>query len=249
MFLLAALSGLGFFESAGTLGEWLDGAIGSILGWGKWIFPFILVTAGVFLFERTRGWTIPFIWLTGLGLVFVSLLGFFHLFQTDDPLTLAQAGKGGGYVGYMLVSLLIHFTGKLAGAVILLACLLIGVVAAFNLSLQHFFHRLFAGSKEEEAIPSEIQPSGAEGQSEEKPEKLALDNVPLVPSSETSLSPEVQERQFLEEQNIKHIRFIEEKKPSLAAPKVGRDAPTLTEIASFREVSKRRLKQPAISHW
>jgi S-DNA-T family DNA segregation ATPase FtsK/SpoIIIE len=146
--MFGALFLFGFFHAAGPFGELLDRGIGSLFGWGKWLFPVLLFVAALFLLRRRETTLSDIVKFIGLGVVFVGLLGFFHLFLDNDPeelLKLAKNGKGGGYIGYMISYILLRFTGRGAGAVILGALFLSGMVAAFNVSLVHFLSRIKRG--------------------------------------------------------------------------------------------------------
>ncbi|MEI6650170.1 MAG: DNA translocase FtsK 4TM domain-containing protein [Candidatus Moraniibacteriota bacterium] len=132
---------LAFFGIGGTLGLWLDNGVGWLFGWGKWLFPLLLVVWAYFLLRRRTTTFADVVKFSGLFLVFLSLLGFFHLFLGDsakEMLTVAKKGSGGGYVGYGVAAFLFTYTGRAAAAVILAALLLSGAVAAFNVSLMHF---------------------------------------------------------------------------------------------------------------
>ena len=132
---------LAFFGIGGTLGEWLDGGLGTLFGWGKWPFPVVLVVSAIFLLRRRSTTLSDVVKFVGLGLVFIAILGFFHLFLGDtakEMLAVAKKGSGGGYVGYGVAAFLFSFTGRVASAVILSAIFLSGAVAAFNVSLIRF---------------------------------------------------------------------------------------------------------------
>lgn len=153
LFALAIIFVLGFFESAGALGKFLDKVIGLAFGWGKWISPAILVIAGVILLYRKE--TLFYVSkIIGTVVAFFSLLGFLHLYiEPDKLLALAQSGIGGGYVGYAIAYILSKLTGTIAGTVILFALFLIGLIVAFNFSIVGFFQRLLTlRNKEEEGI-------------------------------------------------------------------------------------------------
>ncbi|EKE15537.1 MAG: hypothetical protein ACD_11C00145G0010 [uncultured bacterium] len=141
LFALAILFVLGFFEQSGILGEYLNIFSGSLFGWGKWLLPFVLITAGVILLFRKE--TLFYVSkLIGLSVAFFSLLGFFHLyFDTKKLLAIAKIGEGGGYIGYAISYSLVKFTGRIGGSVILGALLLTGIVVAFDFSLVKLIRR------------------------------------------------------------------------------------------------------------
>ena len=135
LFAIAILFVLGFLGQAKIFGDYLDMAAGSSFGWGKWLSPFVLIVAGIILLFRKE--IIFYVSkLIGLMASFFSLLGFFHLyFDADKLLKVAKHGEGGGYVGYAISLVLVKFTGRIGGSVILGALLLVGIVVAFDFSL------------------------------------------------------------------------------------------------------------------
>ncbi len=184
LFVLAVIFILGFFESAGVLGRYLDKIISLAFGWGKWILPLVLAIAAAILLYRKE--TLFYITkLIGIAAAFLAILGFSHLFtDPKELLEFAKNGSGGGYAGYAIAYLLIKISGTTAGAVILSALLLIGLIAAFNFSIVGFFQRLaalnFIKKKEEiagdEAEASEVEEEKKETEFVESPENPE-DNV------------------------------------------------------------------------
>lgn len=147
---------LGYMDAAGKLGELLDDGMGMLFGFGKWPFPLILVVAGIMFLTRRKTTLADAVKYIGLLIAFISLLGFTHLLSGNSDaelLSLAKAGHGGGFIGYGFSSLLLGLTSRLAGSVILLMLFLIGVIAAFNVSLMNWFEvlrsRFVSQSKEE----------------------------------------------------------------------------------------------------
>lgn len=147
---------LGYVDAAGKLGELLDYGMGILFGYGKWPFPLILIMAGIMFLTRRQTTLADAVKYFGLFIAFLSLLGFIHLLSEGtetDLLGLAKAGRGGGFIGYGFASLLLGLTSRLAGGVILLMLFLIGVIAAFNVSLMNWFDLIrsrFVSPKEEE---------------------------------------------------------------------------------------------------
>lgn len=214
LFTLGILFALGFFKSAGILGSFFDRIAGLSLGWGKWVFPFLLFLSGYFLFRRRISSWSDAIKLGGLTLAFLSLLGLLHFFQSGDPATLAASGRGGGYIGYGLALLFGKLAGTVGGTILFVALFLIGMIAAFNFSLLRFsdsFGARFRRSEEEPAEESESTESGgalpAEGDS------------PAEVSPDMPETPLVTEEQKLSQENIKNIKFPEEERASDADKK------------------------------
>lgn len=212
LFTLGILFALGFFRSAGILGSFFDRVAGLSLGWGKWVFPFLLFLSGYFLFRRRVSSWSDVIRLSGLTIAFLSLLGLLHFFQSGDSETLAANGRGGGYIGYGLAFLFGKLAGMVGGTILFVALFLIGIISAFNVSLLRLsdsfgarFRRPEEGlaSEGSETIESEVTPPV---RGESSPEI-----VPNIPET-----PLVTEEQKLSRENIKNIKFPEEERASNA---------------------------------
>lgn len=213
---LGILFALGFFESAGILGNFFDRMSGLALGWGKWLFPFLLFVASVFLFRRRTGSWSDLVKLGGLFLAFVSLLGLFHFFQDGDRAQLAASGGGGGYVGYGLAFLFGKLGGDAGGVILFIALFLVGTIAAFNVSLAGVgdFFRSRSEKTEESSGETDVENDssvGAEGgipidHPESSTAALVLESDPV--------SPTLTDTEKLERENIKKLDFPDEAKMS-----------------------------------
>ncbi len=196
----AVLFVLGYFDGAGSFGGFLDGVMRVTFGWGKWIVPPLFVLLAIFFMKRGRATLSDWVKLLGFVLLSFSLLGFLHLYLGDtqeELFAVAKAGQGGGYLGFGLASLLLTFTGKVAGTVILLMLFLVGLIAAFNVSLHHAFEYL--GEKmpmrktdeetfhDEESIPYEQDDVMRE---EAESVSLSQDFLPLNESGDTDHHPD-----------------------------------------------------------
>jgi len=87
------------------------------------------------LWERVaQQWDI----VVGLELLFLGLLGLFHLFTGGaDPLLAADLGRGGGYVGWAIVRLLTSAVGSVGAFLVLCIVLVGGAVLGLSLSTEH----------------------------------------------------------------------------------------------------------------
>ncbi len=231
LFSLAILFILGFFEKAGTLGNYFE-KIGSFLfGWGKWIFPLFLILSGIVLLFRKR-FSFYVFKIFGVVLIFFSFLGFFHVYlNTEEMLEIAASGGGGGYVGYAIAIALVKTTGVFAGTVILIAIFLMGVVMAFNFSFAwlaskvSLLKNLF--KKEEIMEENEQEKNKSEEPIAKEPEKelekepvvdmetiVAENNIKNIKFPEkTKLNPQLKESGKNENPEMDYAHFIEEKKP------------------------------------
>jgi S-DNA-T family DNA segregation ATPase FtsK/SpoIIIE len=199
------LSMLGFFDAAGLLGHWIDMGIGSLFGYGKWLLPILLFTlAGLMLFRKTTT-AKEAVKYVGLIVIYLTILALIHLFMGDDAksyLKVAEAGEGGGYLGYVLATGFFVLAGKAAAAILLLALFIAGLIMAFNVSFIGFLEgslgkvmSLFS-RREEEDEESENVGEMEEGEGEEE-----------ILDEEDGLNEEVE---ALQEHNISHVEFPDE---------------------------------------
>ncbi len=203
----AVLFSMGYFQAAGSFGYFLDSMMRALFGWGKWIVPPLLVLLAIFFMKRGRATLSDWVKLLGFALLFLSILGFFHLYLGDTQEALLRAaldGRGGGYLGFGLSALLITFTGKTAGTVILLMLFLTGLIAAFNVSLHHAFEyvRSMVSRKKTDGMPANMNEGevSVEGIVSPGPE---TEEISL--SQDFSSSEGMRPEESAEEQNISRI--------------------------------------------
>lgn len=139
LFMLSVLIILGFFDSSGVAGQYLNKITGSLMGYIKWIFPLFLVIAGVVLLLRKET-SFYVTKLIGLFIALLSLTGFVHWFyDLENSDKVAKIGEGGGYVGFGMVYILEKFLGSAGSMVVIITLFFIGIIVAFNFSLLHIF--------------------------------------------------------------------------------------------------------------
>jgi S-DNA-T family DNA segregation ATPase FtsK/SpoIIIE len=136
LFVVSLLFILGFFNAAGIAGVKMTAGVGKIFGWGKYIAPFVFAFAGFVLLRKKVDTQFYVTKIIGISFAFWGFLALLHLlpFEQDQYAKMAQGGVGGGYVGYVLAHLLVAFMGKIAGTVVLIAVILVGLIVAFNMS-------------------------------------------------------------------------------------------------------------------
>ena len=208
---------ISFFQAGGALGGFFDDMLGSAFGWGKWLFPPLLFVFAVFFLKQRETTLSDVVKFIGLGVVFIALLGFFHLYLGDtskELLTAAKHGSGGGYLGYFLASALLEGTGKVSGTVILFALFLIGGVSAFNVSLMHFIQKAMSRIRPEKdggvpAVPGEGEPVAA------APAAIVGDGAPDLFSlagrqAESAIAPVAEAKSGADDANVKNISFPDE---------------------------------------
>lgn len=139
---LALVSALAAFNLAGSLGIFLM----NILKWGfgalAFVMPGLLLLIAVLLAkqkmpeEKDSSFYLR-IYL-GSFILIGSVSGIIHTFYLsngDTAVSLAQAGKAGGFLGALFGGLTYRFFGFIAANVILFALFVIGVLVAFDIAL------------------------------------------------------------------------------------------------------------------
>lgn len=122
-----------------------------IFGMGAIIGPVFLFIFSTFLIETfSTKLKEPRI-LIGALLLFASVLGFFHIFiPQEDAYKASVTGKGGGYVGYVISSVLSNSLSVPGGVIVLIGVSVISVMIIFNITLDQilaFLHGVFAPLK------------------------------------------------------------------------------------------------------
>ena len=138
VFILAfgAISLLSLFDLAGAMGVYLSKGLLLVFGWGKWLFPIILLGLGFLLYNENKHWVRGANYL-GLFLFIISFNGLLHLFieQSQWQETIAQ-GAGGGYLGLLIVLVFTKIMGFWASLIVLLCLLIISLMLMFNAPLE-----------------------------------------------------------------------------------------------------------------
>jgi S-DNA-T family DNA segregation ATPase FtsK/SpoIIIE len=135
---LAVVTLLGLFSlTSGALSDWWTRFLRRVFGWGVYLVAVGLAAAGILLLLSNLGQGPKASWKTiiGLEVIFVAGLGLVHLLSfSQDPLLLAESGRGGGLVGWAISSLLIGALGWPIALLILLAIMSLGLAMAFDVS-------------------------------------------------------------------------------------------------------------------
>ncbi len=149
VFSLVCLVGVGL----GRVGDWWRGVLTQTLGWGSWVLSLSLILLGAHMAlpARARPWQVKPPQIVGFEVTFVASLALSHLSSAAQgavALTLAAAGRGGGYVGWALSVPLVEGLGLLVAWLILSAVWLVGVAFMLQVTwrdIQSRFEVLSAG--------------------------------------------------------------------------------------------------------
>lgn len=137
IFALSFVSFLSIFDLAGAFGQFLYKLLKLAFGGGFWMVPFVLAMIGYLLLENTRHFFRAKNWI-GLFFIIISFTGFLHLLLNPEFMSEALSlGRGGGYVGYGLAWPLYKIMGKIASIGVVIALFFVGVLMAFETSLEN----------------------------------------------------------------------------------------------------------------
>jgi len=137
VFILGLISLLGLFNLSGQVGSFLSKILSLSFGWGRWIWPLILMLWAWFLYKGKKYHITRFNYL-GLFLFLVAYQSLFHFFiSTANAKTYADAGSGGGYVGLYLSSFFSNIFGFWGGLVFLVALFFISLILILNTTLHN----------------------------------------------------------------------------------------------------------------
>ncbi|KKQ79890.1 MAG: Cell division protein FtsK [Parcubacteria group bacterium GW2011_GWC2_38_7] len=142
LFALAIICVLGFLNLAGVVGVYVDFGLGVAFGWGRFLFPIILLGLGYAL-ARPQTYSINWANYLGLGLLILSTHGLLQLAAPAvQSFRMTLSGLGGGALGFVLSHPLSLYVGFWATLIILLALLLASILLTFNTSIENLFSKL-----------------------------------------------------------------------------------------------------------
>jgi len=124
----------------GVVTGWWIQSINRIAGWGSFILPIVLILGGVWLVLRNVE-RLPMLSAeraTGLVLLYLNILGWMHLLG-GGGWDLAEAGRGGGYIGAASEQLLVSALGQVGAIIVLSAWLLIAIALTLDISVSEIF--------------------------------------------------------------------------------------------------------------
>ncbi|MFO7697313.1 MAG: DNA translocase FtsK [Anaerolineae bacterium] len=105
-----------------------------VFGVGVYPVAVLVFAGGLFLlFYDALEVAVALRWqaIVSVEAAFVLLLGLVHVIASDDPLVTAQAGQGGGYIGWVLWRLSVPWVGRTVSAILIaLLALIAGCAAA-----------------------------------------------------------------------------------------------------------------------
>jgi len=133
--LFGVISCLSLFNLAGGFGIYLAKGLTLALGWGKWLFPIILIVLSLLLYNEDRYYIRGTNYL-GLFLFVVSFQALLHFFiEVQLWKEMVGSGAGGGYLGMYIALIFYNIIGFWGSLIILIGLLLISLMLMLDTSL------------------------------------------------------------------------------------------------------------------
>jgi len=174
-------------------------------GFGLGAYPLSLAVAalGVWLLLRSVNQVPPLQWksVAGLQIASLALLALIHqLAYGDDALAQAQAGYGGGYVGWAIADQLESIVGDLIAFLLLFAGFVAGLALTFDWTLEDLLIALenlavrmrsadLSSPSASETSPAKARPSTRRKRSKPVEQPLTAQPTPQEPAAAPSLAP------------------------------------------------------------
>ncbi len=141
LLLAAAVGALSVFGLADPIGGTISDAIGTVVGWQRYMTWAYLAIIGYLLLFPERYRLSPARWV-GFAIALVASLGLFHLFvPLGSSFTDGIAGHGGGFVGHMFSYPFRTAFGLGATLVIMVGIFLVGLLMMLDTTLQTLAQR------------------------------------------------------------------------------------------------------------
>jgi S-DNA-T family DNA segregation ATPase FtsK/SpoIIIE len=135
VFIFGAICLLGLLDLAGALGAYLAGLQALAFGWGKWLFPIILISLGWFMYNDDKYYIkgTNYLGLFIFLIVFEALLHYFISF--NEWREMASEGIGGGFFGYYIALGFHNILGFWGSLLTLLALLVVSLMLLLDTTL------------------------------------------------------------------------------------------------------------------
>jgi S-DNA-T family DNA segregation ATPase FtsK/SpoIIIE len=147
--IVAALGGVTLLSllsvTHGAISDWWAMQLRRVFGWGALAVAGLVIVAGIALLMRRREdkWGVPWLRVIGFEFVLGASLALLHLTAGGStPLATAEAGRGGGLVGWAISTLLVDAIGTPATVLLMSLLGAAGAVWALNVSVRDVSSRV-----------------------------------------------------------------------------------------------------------
>ncbi|MDP3696655.1 MAG: DNA translocase FtsK 4TM domain-containing protein, partial [Candidatus Taylorbacteria bacterium] len=225
--IVAVLSVLSFFGSAGKAGEVFNSVSKALFGWGFFIVPFTFLLLGV-SFIKSLSRRIYWSAVVGTLLFTLSILAIFFIFgEVDFSYRLEQ----GGYLGVILGFPLMQSVGFTASWVVLVAILFISLLIALNVPI----YKLINKEEEEKLVDNIVVKKGGEVIDTEKEAARSQQLKPQVVAKAAKV--DMTDKEFV----IKHLKRGKWTLPPLELLHRDQDEAITGDINASANIIKRTL--------
>jgi S-DNA-T family DNA segregation ATPase FtsK/SpoIIIE len=129
------------FGLGGSLGTFIFKYLSLTFGWTAYVIPVLFVGVCISLF-KPEDYEITRVTIVGLGILTASLSGIFHIFiKLSQSETMANAGDGGGMIGFYIQKLMLMIFNVPVSFVVLLAIAIASALLATNTPIGSIFSR------------------------------------------------------------------------------------------------------------
>ncbi len=158
---------ISFFSAAGgKVGQAVKEIAMGLFGLPAYLLCFIIIASAVhFIVKRDLRTYRAKYWLCGLFVIVMSVM--WHLIahpEGADYWELGTLGKGGGFVGGILMQLLVGPLGYVGSIILVAALFLVLLIIVFNISLVRVFNLLWSGIKDK--FDEDEEDDGADSEAE-----------------------------------------------------------------------------------
>jgi S-DNA-T family DNA segregation ATPase FtsK/SpoIIIE len=148
VFVLALISLLSVFRTAGTFGHYWVHYVSLLFGIGVYVMPLLLIALAFAILNLKKFPTKTTTYL-GFILFVIGFVGLAHLAANQDQaLDIASRGTGGGFIGYGISRPLYLLFGSWGALVILIADVVISLLLFFNESIKLIMEKIRMADKE-----------------------------------------------------------------------------------------------------
>jgi DNA segregation ATPase FtsK/SpoIIIE, S-DNA-T family len=213
-----------------------------LLGWGVYPAALLVGVAGALLLVGRFTGRVSLTWsqVVGWELTFFALLGLAHLAVAgEDPVGAASVGRGGGYVGWGIESVLESVLGSVGALALLVLCVLAGVLLILRVSvaqlrlvgqsIRDWLLHIFANMWPESEYDDSFEP-------EPSVDDAAPADVATTFAPEPAPKPEPGPRTARKRTSVPRVSAPKKPRSAPAKPDVERDA-TLPPLDLLREDS------------
>ncbi len=235
---LALIIGMGFFNLAGSLGNFLNNFFEFVIGWGKYVLPLIFLILAYISFKSEED-DIYFSLVIASVLFLFGCLGLIDLISGDL--------RPAGYLGYVFTYLPLKLVGSLVSYLVFGVMIIVSLIFYFGPIIKKKMEE--ASEKKEEKIktPKSVQApiSVEEGPSNlEKLVERIIRKTPefevkeIVSTTDAALSRKKEEIEVLEYQ----LKAFQYKTPPIELLEEDKGQPTAGDIKANSNIIKRTLQ-------